>query len=83
MVKQIGISNYINKWIFVTITNDRLGDSKLYINGKLIDKKSILNLGNIHVSNNILFKIVNCSYQRYVSIRYFNIFDKELDETEI
>ncbi|MGN2338278.1 botulinum neurotoxin subtype E12 [Clostridium cagae] len=78
-----GISDYINKWIFVTITNDRLGDSKLYINGNLIDQKSILNLGNIHVSDNILFKIVNCSYTRYIGIRYFNIFDKELDETEI
>nr|WPS70774.1 botulinum neurotoxin F4 [Clostridium botulinum] len=81
--QMISISDYINKWIFVTITNNRLGNSRIYINGNLIDQKSISNLGDIHVSDNILFKIVGCNDTRYVGIRYFKVFDTELDKTEI
>ncbi|AQM58565.1 botulinum neurotoxin subtype F7 [Clostridium baratii] len=81
--QMIDISDYINKWTFVTITNNRLGHSKLYINGNLTDQKSISNLGNIHVDDNILFKIVGCNDTRYVGIRYFKIFNMELDKTEI
>lgn len=78
-----GISDYINKWIFVTITNNRLGNSRIYINGNLIVEKSISNLGDIHVSDNILFKIVGCDDKMYVGIRYFKVFNTELDKTEI
>nr|UYX45882.1 botulinum neurotoxin type F [Clostridium botulinum] len=77
------ISDYINKWIFVTITNNRLGNSRIYINGNLIVEKSISNLGDIHVSDNILFKIVGCDDETYVGIRYFKVFNTELDKTEI
>nr|ACW82468.1 deltaLC-GFP-BoNT/A tev [Cloning vector pFB1SGFPB2Atev] len=82
--QMINISDYINRWIFVTITNNRLNNSKIYINGRLIDQKPISNLGNIHASNNIMFKLDGCrDTHRYIWIKYFNLFDKELNEKEI
>ncbi|NFD06158.1 botulinum neurotoxin type A [Clostridium botulinum] len=82
--QMVAISDYINRWIFITITNNRLNNSKIYINGRLIDQKPISNLGNIHASNNIMFKLDGCrDPQRYIWIKYFNLFDKELNEKEI
>ncbi|MCC5439318.1 botulinum neurotoxin subtype A5 [Clostridium botulinum] len=82
--QMVAISDYINRWIFITITNNRLNNSKIYINGRLIDQKPISNLGNIHASNNIMFKLDGCrDPHRYIWIKYFNLFDKELNEKEI
>ncbi len=82
--QMINISDYINRWIFVTITNNRITKSKIYINGRLIDQKPISNLGNIHASNKIMFKLDGCrDPHRYIVIKYFNLFDKELSEKEI
>ncbi|MBN3375649.1 peptidase M27 [Clostridium botulinum] len=82
--QMVNISDYINRWIFVTITNNRLTKSKIYINGRLIDQKPISNLGNIHASNKIMFKLDGCrDPRRYIMIKYFNLFDKELNEKEI
>nr|AFV13854.1 botulinum neurotoxin [Clostridium botulinum] len=82
--QMVNISDYINRWIFVTITNNRLTKSKIYINGRLIDQKPISNLGNIHASNKIMFKLDGCrDPHRYILIKYFNLFDKELNEKEI
>nr|5V38_A Chain A, HcHA [Clostridium botulinum]5V38_B Chain B, HcHA [Clostridium botulinum] len=82
--QNINISDYINRWIFVTITNNRLSNSKIYINGRLINEESISDLGNIHASNNIMFKLDGCrDPHRYIWIKYFNLFDKELNKKEI
>ncbi|ARC83157.1 botulinum neurotoxin type G [Clostridium argentinense CDC 2741] len=78
------ISDYINKWFSITITNDRLGNANIYINGSLKKSEKILNLDRINSSNDIDFKLINCTdTTKFVWIKDFNIFGRELNATEV
>uniref|UniRef100_UPI003D18FD35 Tetanus toxin heavy chain n=1 Tax=Clostridium tetani (strain Massachusetts / E88) TaxID=212717 RepID=UPI003D18FD35 len=73
-----------NKWVFITITNDRLSSANLYINGVLMGSAEITGLGAIREDNNITLKLDRCNNNnQYVSIDKFRIFCKALNPKEI
>ncbi|RXM72401.1 tetanus neurotoxin TetX [Clostridium tetani] len=73
-----------NKWVFITITNDRLSSTNLYINGVLMKNAEITGLGAIREDNNITLKLDRCNNNnQYVSIDKFRIFCKALNPKEI
>ncbi|NFO98856.1 botulinum neurotoxin type D [Clostridium botulinum] len=81
-----------NKWFFVTITTNMMGNMMIYINGKLIDTIKVKELTGINFSKTITFQmnkipntglITSDSDNINMWIRDFYIFAKELDDKDI
>nr|CAA37780.1 unnamed protein product [Clostridium phage c-st] len=81
-----------NKWFFVTVTNNMMGNMKIYINGKLIDTIKVKELTGINFSKTITFEINKIPDTGLITsdsdninmwIRDFYIFAKELDGKDI
>ncbi|ACQ51206.1 botulinum neurotoxin type B (plasmid) [Clostridium botulinum] len=77
------ISEYINRWFFVTITNNS-DNAKIYINGKLESHIDIRDIREVIANDEIIFKLDgNIDRTQFIWMKYFSIFNTELSQSNI
>ncbi|ACD14195.1 botulinum neurotoxin type B [Clostridium botulinum] len=77
------ISEYINRWFFVTITNN-LDNAKIYINGTLESNMDIKDIGEVIVNGEITFKLDgDVDRTQFIWMKYFSIFNTQLNQSNI